>query len=459
MSSSAPGPQRTTGSASARQQRARSTCTRKHQADAEHQQRTLQQELTQQLAAVETLQAAHANRADSLVAAERTHAELAHELASLKSYTTAQTAARETENRALKQAAKERAQAAQEAEVRAEEAMARLEKMRDALRAKDDDVRRLTAEVSRYREDHDREDSERSAQLTEELRRSRQALRDLQRSLVGAVAAPDSATAAAQRATTTWEGQAHTMRALSETLTHAQVRAMLSAGPTSPVSNASTEAPFTVVEEGTVEEPLDALIASIAQQQSAAITERTTLQRALEFKQVELDDKDAEHEAHIASLQQSLDQLQSQRSVEDAGTAQLQQRAISAEEVIQSLRGQLTQLQQSADGQLTALSTQQQASASTHQALQSLLDDERAKTHQLHGEMAIHATSVQDMQQRHDAALQVKDEEIERLREEQRQAAESIEGVEGRTRTPRGRTPTGGGPHHSRPAGQGGPGD
>ena len=400
---------------------------RKHQADAEHQQRTLQQELTQQLAAIEALQSAHASRADSLVAAERSNAELAHELASLKSYTTAQTAARETENRALKQAAKEKAQAAQEAEVRAEEAMARLEKLRDALRAKDDDVRRLTAEVTRYREDRDREDSERSAQLTEELRRSRQALRDLQRSLVGPVASPDSATAAAARATTAWEGQAHTMRALSETLTHAQVRAMLSAGPTSPASSASTEAPFTVVEEGTVEEPLDALIASIAQQQSVAITERTSLQRALEFKQVELDDNASEYEARIASLRQSVDQLQSQRCEQDAEAAQLRQRVIAAEDVIQALRAQLTQLEQSADGQLTALSAQQQSSATAHQALQTLLDEERARAQRLLGEMAMHATSVQDMQRRHDAALQVKDEEVERLREEQRQAAESIE--------------------------------
>ena len=410
---------------------------RKHRTEADHQLRTLQQEVAQQQAALESTSGAHTALQAELAAARRLGVEVREELASLKSYTAAQTVARETENRALKAAALDGRQKAEEAETRAEEARLSVEQLREALRAAQAEVQQLTeltaglkaagqkhtaevfrlsSEAAQAMEAAQRGDQQRQAEKAEERRRVRRGLLELHGALVSAAAGVSAPSSPVGGPAAAVRGQEQTMRALSETLTHAQVRALMKAGTAPPLSAVESAVVDSAPEAAADDRPLEDLIASITRLHADAVARTAAVQRDLEAKRAEV-------EAALTSEGQQ----KSAASILQAQCAELQQRLAEQSETVTSLQTHSAQLQQ--QSAVMQGSSAQDADEASQKllALEAQLSEERHRVAALHSEMSVHAASVAAMQERHEAALQVKDEEVERLREEQRLATESVD--------------------------------
>ena len=248
---------------------------RRQRGEAEQLLRTLREELLQQQTTV--------------TAAEGGMRAVTEELASLRSYIAAQTVARETENRALKAAAKEKAQTAEEAEVRAEEAMARLEKMRETLQGREEDLKQLEEEVK-------------------EARRARTGLEQLRRSFQSTSASLDSANDGVGQPSVV-EAAGRTMTKLSETLSHAEVRAMM-------VGGLPEASPVRKEEEA---QSLDDLVAAVTRMHEVGAAQRVALQCEVEEQMRKVSGLQSEmalHASRVQSLQEAHDTSMQANSVE-----------------------------------------------------------------------------------------------------------------------------------------------
>ena len=165
---------------------------------------------------------------------------------------------------------------------------------------------------------------------------------------------------------------------------------------------------------------LDELVASIHRLHSEAVARNAALHRELEAKQSELECETEKHKASELQHHTAASHLQEQSSL-------LQQQLAHKAEAINTLESRIESLQQDASQASSARAQDVEEASQDLLTLEAQLSAEKQKVTELQSQLALHAASVAAMQERHDIALQLKEEEVERLREEQSQAADSVD--------------------------------